>query len=383
MIRGARADRSRWLRTVLAFGLLCLPLARTVRAHEFVVLEALAVLRTDGGYQIDLTVDLDALALGVSPATDSAELAATLDAMSAAEFEASVERARDTILRRVRIRFDGAKSRPAISFPELDQPPAAGQGVPSVLGTTARLTGRIPEGANTFAFGASRAFGPLHLTVLDQSSLGGARFVLGPGEDSPPMELGAPPAARDDGATVAARFLILGFEHILPLGLDHILFVLGLFLLSTRLGALLWQVTAFTIAHTATLALSMYGVVSLPSRLVETLIALSIAYVAAENIVLSELKPWRPLLVFVFGLLHGLGFAGALRELSLPRDEFATALVGFNVGVELGQLAVILLAFLALGWFRKRPWYRRAIVVPLSALIGLVGLYWAIQRGFG
>jgi hypothetical protein len=156
--------------------------------------------------------------------------------------------------------------------------------------------------------------------------------------------------------------------------------VLGLFLLSTRLGPLTWQVTAFTIAHTLTLGLSMYGLVSLPSRLVETLIALSIAYVAIENIVTSELKPWRPVLVFGFGLLHGLGFAVVLRELGLPQGEFVTALFSFNIGVELGQLSVIAMAFLAVGWFRERSWYRRAIVLPASLAISLVGLYWAAQR---
>ena len=110
---------------------------------------------------------------------------------------------------------------------------------------------------------------------------------------------------------------------------------------------MLLQVTAFTIAHSITLGLSIYGIVSLPSRIVEPLIALSIAYVAIENLVTRELKPWRLALVFMFGLLHGLGFAGVLRELGLPRDEFLTALLTFNLGVEGGQLTVIALAMLA------------------------------------
>jgi hypothetical protein len=126
---------------------------------------------------------------------------------------------------------------------------------------------------------------------------------------------------------IAREYLWLGYTHILPKGLDHILFVLGLFLLSPRLKTMLLQVTAFTIAHSITLGLSIYGIVSLPSRIVEPLIALSIAYVAIENLWTRELKPWRLALVFMFGLLHGLGFAGVLRELGLPRDEFLTALV--------------------------------------------------------
>ncbi len=140
---------------------------------------------------------------------------------------------------------------------------------------------------------------------------------------------------------IVRQYLWLGYTHILPKGLDHILFVLGIFLLSPRLRPMLLQVTAFTIAHSITLGLSIYGILSLPSRIVEPLIALSIAYVAIENLVTRELKPWRLALVFLFGLLHGLGFAGVLRELGLPRDEFVTALLTFNLGVEGGQLTII------------------------------------------
>ena len=115
----------------------------------------------------------------------------------------------------------------------------------------------------------------------------------------------------------------------------------------------------------------------------EPLIALSIAWIAFENVFTDELKWWRPLVVFGFGLLHGLGFAGVLVELGLPRDQYLTALLSFNVGVELGQLAVILLAAASIGIFRKRSWYRTRVTVPLSLLIGVVGLYWAIERVFG
>jgi hypothetical protein len=125
----------------------------------------------------------------------------------------------------------------------------------------------------------------------------------------------------------------------------------------------------------------MYGLVSLPSRIVEPLIALSIAYVAIENIFFSDLKARRVALVFAFGLLHGLGFAGALKELGLPRSEFVTALVSFNLGVEAGQLAVIGAAVLLFGWYcSQRAWYRRLIVVPASILIACTAIYWTIER---
>src|SRR2546422_3614167 len=127
----------------------------------------------------------------------------------------------------------------------------------------------------------------------------------------------------------------------------------------------------------------MYGVLAVSPRIVEPLIALSIAYVAIENIFLSELRSWRIALVFSFGLLHGMGFAGALKELGLPRSEFVTALLTFNVGVEMGQLSVIGAAFLLVGWHcANRDWYRSRIVVPVSMAIACTAVYWTIERLF-
>src|SRR5687767_13266805 len=179
---------------------------------------------------------------------------------------------------------------------------------------------------------------------------------------------------------IARQYLWLGYTHILPKGLDHILFVLGIFLLSPRWKTMLLQVTAFTVAHSITLGLSIYGIVSLPSRIVEPLIALSITYVAIENLLTRELKPWRLALVFMFGLLHGLGFAGVLRELGLPREEFLTALVTFNLGVEGGQLTVIGAALVIVAPFMKKGWYRQRVVIPASIAIAATGLYWTVTR---
>ncbi|MCK5394630.1 MAG: HupE/UreJ family protein, partial [Gammaproteobacteria bacterium] len=125
----------------------------------------------------------------------------------------------------------------------------------------------------------------------------------------------------------------------------------------------------------------MNGVISLAPNIVEPLIALSIAYVGIENIFSKRLHKSRLFLVFCFGLLHGLGFAGVLADFGMPADDFATGLISFNVGVELGQLAVISVAFLAVGlWFSARPWYRKAIVIPGSAAISVIGLFWTFER---
>ena len=180
--------------------------------------------------------------------------------------------------------------------------------------------------------------------------------------------------------TVIRQYVVLGFTHILPKGVDHILFVIGLFLLSTRLRTVLAQVTAFTVAHSITLGLSIYGIVALPPRVVEPLIALSIAYVAIENLITRELHAWRIGVVFLFGLLHGLGFAGVLRELGLPRGEFLTALLSFNLGVEFGQVSVIAAAALVTAPFVKGERYRRRVVVPASLAIAAVGIYWTVTR---
>ena len=156
--------------------------------------------------------------------------------------------------------------------------------------------------------------------------------------------------------------------------------MIGLFLLSTRLRTVLAQVTAFTVAHSITLGLSIYGIVALPPRVVEPLIALSIAYVAIENLITRELHAWRIGVVFLFGLLHGLGFAGVLRELGLPRGEFLTALLSFNLGVEFGQVSVIAAAALVTAPFVKGERYRRRVVVPASLAIAAVGIYWTVTR---
>jgi hydrogenase/urease accessory protein HupE len=206
------------------------------------------------------------------------------------------------------------------------------------------------------------------------------QWVVG-GAPSVPVSLAAalPPPSRGE---VGWQYFVLGFTHIVPNGFDHVLFVIGIFLLTSKWRSIVAQVSTFTIAHSITLALTMYGIVSLPAKVVEPMIALSIAYVAIENLVVSELKPWRLALVFSFGLLHGMGFAGVLRDLGLPRPAFLTALVTFNVGVEAGQLSVIAAAFVLCAYWqhRDRLAYRRFVVVPASFAIALVGLFWTVQR---
>ena len=183
---------------------------------------------------------------------------------------------------------------------------------------------------------------------------------------------------------VGWTYLKLGFEHIVPLGVDHILFVLSIFFLNNRLRSIIWQASTFTLAHSITLGLAMYGYIQPLPAVVEPIIALSIFFVAMENILVRELKPSRLGIVFLFGLVHGMGFAGALSELGLPQSSFWSALLSFNIGVELGQLAVIFCAyFLVSRWFSGKSWYRAFVVNPVSAAIALIALYWTVERTFG
>ena len=329
-----------------------------------------------------MVCDLDALALGVSQDADDAELVAALRELTPGQLEQRVERLRELFRRRVRIRFDGEPVTFDVAFPDYGTARADQAEVPTVLGLTARLTGTVPTDATEVEFFASRSFSDVHLAIVDERRQVSRRSVLERGARSDPFALTGPvePVSR---GVVARRYLGLGFVHIVPGGLDHVLFVVCLFLVSTSVRPLVWQVTAFTLAHALTLTLATLGIVALSPTFVEPLIALSIAYVAIENVLTRRLTPWRPAVVFAFGLLHGLGFATVLRELGLSAEERLIGLVTFNVGIELGQLMVIATAFCAVGWFRHRGWYRARIVVPTSVVIALVGLAWTVERALG
>lgn len=354
----------------------------TAFAHEFTITPVTIVLNGDGGFQAEVGLDADALALGLPLEADSEEVAEGMRELAEGQFDRVVQRARDAVRDDIRIAFDSAPVDFQVQFPHHGTPAAAEADPPTVLGALARLTGRIPVGSRELTIRLPAKYKTVSLQIHSPSLETPSNTLLDPGQASPPFPL------VDTGREVPRQgvfssYLKLGFTHIVPKGLDHILFVLGLFLLSTRWRPLLYQVTAFTVAHSVTLALSMQGVVSLPERFVETLIALSISWVAIENIATSELKPWRIALVFCFGLLHGLGFAGVLSELGMPDGQFLAALLSFNLGVELGQVSVVLMAFAALGRFRNLEGYRRYVIFPCSAAIAATGLWWAVTRALG
>lgn len=351
-------------------------------AHELRPVISHLSLGPDGAVEIGLDVNLEALVAGIGPGhddTDEAPEAEVYDRLRrlppgalAEAFAAAAPR----LVGGVSLSADGAPvplSLAGTAIPEIGNPDLARV-------SRIALAGRLPPGTAALEWRLAPVFGD---DVLRLSEAGAPEpfhaVYLAAGERAGPVPIAAP-SPRSQGA-VFVDYLVVGFEHILPLGLDHILFVVGLFLLSPRLRPLLIQITCFTLAHTLTLALGTLGIVEVPGAVVEPLIAASIVYVAVENLFTDRLHPWRPAVVFGFGLLHGLGFASALGDFGLAGGAFVTGLVAFNIGVELGQLAVIALCFLAVGlWFAGRSWYRRGVVVPASIAIAGIAAFWLVER---
>ncbi len=350
-------------------------------AHTLTPTIVTITFNQDATFDIEITLNAEALLAEIGPQHDdtndspNAPTYNRLRELEPNQLRAEFERFVPDMLERLDARFDDVRIPLAFKLIEI---PATGD-VDLERYSFIDLSGEIPAGARQFVWRYPEEYGSnvLRLRMAEADEMRSA--WLQQGEISEPFALAGELAPRSR-REVIADYTVLGFTHILPLGLDHILFVLGIFLLSLQLAPILWQVSAFTVAHTITLGMTIYGLISLPTTIVEPLIAASIVYVGVENIVIGQLKPWRVAIVFCFGLLHGMGFAGVLGNIGLPESEFLTALLTFNIGVELGQLAVISLALVTVGWFRNRSWYRQRIVIPLSALIAIIGAYWTVER---
>ncbi len=345
--------------------------ASGVAAHDLERTQVVLSFAADGRFVLEIANDplwlllrLESFAGGAVPPNMSREAR-----------DARLQELSRVFIDRIVLFVDGREIRPDST--EYVPPPVgvAGEAMPPLA--KFRLRGQMPAKARTLRWLYGLVIDPYPLTIRRADGALNTEWITG-SDWSGTIDLGGQ-FRRATRLDVARDYLALGYTHILPKGVDHILFVIGLFLLSVKARPILVQVTTFTVAHSITLALTMYGIVSLPSRIVEPLIALSIAYVAVENLVTNQLKPWRLALVFAFGLLHGMGFAGVLSDLGLPRGEFLTALLSFNLGVEAGQLTVIALAALLVAWYRHRAWYRRLVVAPASVAIAVVGVYWTLR----
>lgn len=352
------------------------------RAHEMQPVIVSIETTRDGALTLTARMNIEAFLANIGAGhedTDDAPTAAlynSLRAQNEAAVAAAVEASSPGLLDAMILSTDGAPVRLAFAAAAV---PEVGDAAVARL-SVVTLQGRLPLGAQTLVWQNTKRFGD---AVLRVSRLGEPEpyftdFVAAGEPSAPaPLDIGARQATID----VVVNYVIAGFDHIVPKGLDHILFVVGLFLLSTRLKPLLLQITCFTLAHSLTLALGALGLVQVSAAIVEPLIAASIVFVAVENLFTSRLQVWRPAVVFSFGLLHGLGFASVLADFGLPDGQFVAALAAFNVGVEIGQLTVIGLCFALVGfWFGGKPWYRRYIVAPASIGIALVALFWLVER---
>jgi len=365
-------------------------------AHE--VLPTIADLRVlgDGTLQLDVRVNLEAFLAGVDldniDNTDVDAAAADYDALRALPAEDIAARAAEVVEAWSAHPLVMVERPVALTLESVSVPEDIDFELPRVA--EMRLTGVLPQGVTEVTIQWPSGAGALALRQQDVA----APFtgLLQGGGSTPPIPLVGGEAPGPWQTFYA--YMPVGFDHIIPKGLDHILFVLGLFFLSTRLAPLVWQVSAFTLAHTVTLALGALGFAQIPAGIVEPLIAASIVYVAVENLFQRSLNRWRPFVIFGFGLLHGLGFASVLGEFGLPDGQLIPALLGFNVGVEIGQLTVIAAAaLLLLGCAKlarrsdlteaeepvgRYPVMFRAVSIPGSLIIAVIGLYWCVERLF-
>ncbi len=381
---------------VAAVSTLVLCFASSVKAHE--VQPTIGDLTiADGQAELILRINLEAFLAGIDldtvDDTNDAENAADYDALRALPGDDIAARAPDLLPSWNALPLVLVDGEPvALESADVTVPEDVDIELARVSDWT--LRGKVPPNARTVEVTWPDGAGAM---VLRQQGVAEPYTgYLDGGDTSPVISLSGGDA--QSGWAAFASYIPVGFDHILPQGLDHILFVLGLFFLSTRLGPLLWQVSAFTLAHTVTLALGALGIVNIPGSIVEPLIAASIVYVAVENIFTSGLSRWRPLVVFGFGLLHGLGFASVLGDFGLPEGQFIPALIGFNVGVEVGQLTVIAMAAIVL-WLavqaarmaplqgleeevREYSVMFRAASVTGSLLIAIIGAWWVVERVF-
>jgi hydrogenase/urease accessory protein HupE len=381
MMKMRNRTLQQWLKPIMrVLVVLSICFAGVAYAHE--VTPAISDLTVENG-KLTLKVDapiegfISGIDLTAVKDTNASPLAASYDALRALPPQQLEERFRTfwpEMAARMRMVADGTPLSASLSSIAVSDVPDVALPRQAIFVVSAD----VPANARQLVVGWDKAFGGL--VVRQQGVEKPYTGLLEAGADSAPIALAG-------GGEVGAwqsflDYIPVGFDHIVPKGLDHILFVLGLFFFSTRLKPLLWQVTAFTVAHTVTLALSSLGYVSVPGSIVEPLIAASIVFVAVENIwAKGELSPWRPAIVFGFGLLHGLGFASVLGEFGLPEGTFIPALIGFNIGVEFGQLAVIAAAaILFWTWCERQSWYRFAVVIPTSLLIAAIGAYWVVER---
>ena len=364
------------------FVMLCIIIVSSLQSAAHEVTPNIADISINGkSITVELRFNVEAflarLDLSTIDNTDEAEQISdyqTLRELTAEDLTGVFEDNWQTFSNQVNLQISGLDEPNALDFLTLSIPDIEDFELPRLSRVSFRVN--VPDkGGVTFKL--NETFGS---TILRQMGVEqGLTQYLAPGQTSDPMQQDV--SLRKSAISRLGEYIPIGFNHVVPRGLDHILFVFGLFLLSLKTSVLLWQISTFTLAHTLTLIAGAFGVINISASIVEPLIAASIVFVAVENIFFSKLNKWRTALIFGFGLLHGLGFASVLAEFNLPTGQFIPALIGFNIGVELGQLSVIVIAYFILGLtFGKKPYYRSLITIPASCIIAVIGSWWVFER---
>ena len=309
----------------------------------------------------------------VSVAGQSVRYALSLPAEGLGDATRDLRELAAAVARHVTIEADGAA---CSGVPAETRPPSAGRASIEVVVLYACAA---PIRNLSIRDGIDALLGVDHHTIADIQWPGGARQVIfEKGQRQASIAITGERRAERRAAGQFVFYLGLGVEHIIG-GIDHLLFLLALLALATSLWQTVKIVTAFTVAHSITLSLAALGLVDVPSSIVEPLIAASIVWVAVENLVAPAGAGRRWLIAGLFGLVHGLGFASALVELGLSRDALVRALVGFNIGVELGQLAFVAVVMPPLVW-ASRPGRLPRLPQILSVIVALVGAVWLVER---
>lgn len=357
----------------------------TASAHQIDTVE-LEFLQTDGKWKLEGLLDI-AYMLPEIRGVDGAPPLYRKDVMAASptEHERLVREAEKTMRKLLKLEYNGKELEWDIRFPDFEKSPLV---LPPEEGGWALMkaevtTPALPGPGDFSALWKDELQSDLYI-IFEEGTKMPKIFPISSGMSEVLLKV---PEGKNKPSSTPTRtaqtenWIISGFRHVIPLGLDHLLFILGLFLLAPRLKPLLGQSLLFTLAHSITLALAVFGLISLPSRPVEILIAASIAWIGIENLLVRKLKPSRLYLVFGFGLLHGLGFAGVLLEKlgNLDGKDLALPLIGFNIGVELAQLTVLAIAAIVLWPLRK---WTGKIQLGGSVLIALAGLFWMFERLF-
>ena len=337
-------------------------LTQSVRAHPFSQSSSVVIV---SGNEVRVALTLDLLAVHSMPDLDRNRDSR----ISYAELDVAVERVYDAVARHFVIRTPDAPLRTTVErYQMLDD-------------TRLRMELLYQFAGEVATFGVTSTLAeitqPNHLHLMSVSSGAGTtqEAVLDAGRPSSTFHANSGPSY---GSTFTT-FLWLGVEHIFT-GYDHLAFLVGLLVATGSFRSLVRIVTSFTVAHSVTLALATFDLVVIPQRLTESLIALSIVYVAAENLLRSKAVE-RYRITFLFGLIHGFGFSTILRDMQLPRGGLALSLFSFNAGVELGQLAFVAIVFPVMLYLASSRW-RTGVMSAVSSVVVCLSTYWFVQRAF-